>query len=66
MEALRKYLLILEEIQDLLTCLPDIECYTDTFYDDVNYLIDKQKDKMEACLEVKEVKRYGERNGTNF
>ena len=56
MESIRKYLKILEEIKDLLTCLPDIEDYNDTFYDDMNYIIDKQIDKFEMKLENKELK----------
>lgn len=52
MNDLRKYLIILEEVKDLLTNLPEsCESYCDTFYDDINYLIDK----MESHLEVKEV-----------
>lgn len=55
MEAVRNYLNILEEVTELLSNLPDIESYEDTFYDDINYLIDKQYDKMYGYLEVKEI-----------
>ena len=61
MESVRKYLLILEEVKDLLTNLPDIESYTDTFYDDISYLIDKQYDKMKSWLEVKEVNKLNKK-----
>ena len=50
MQSIREYLKNLEEIKDLLSYLPDIEDYNDTFYDDMNYLIDKQIDKFEMKL----------------
>lgn len=55
MEAVRNYLNILEEVTELLTNLPDIERYVDTFYDDMIYLIDKQYDKMYCKLEKMEL-----------
>ena len=55
MQSIREYLKNLEEIKDLLSYLPDIEDYNDTFYDDMNYLIDKQIDKFEMKLNNKEL-----------
>lgn len=67
MNDLRNYLNILENVKDLLSCLPETcESYTDTFYGDINYLIDKQYDKMYEKLEIKEGEKNGKRNGTNF
>lgn len=69
MESLRKYLKILEDVTDLLTNLPDIEDYADTFYDDINYLIDKQYNKMYERLERTEgvnINGAIKRNGRNI
>lgn len=43
--SVRKYLNILEEIMNILTFLPDIESYEDTFYDDITKMIDSQYNK---------------------
>lgn len=43
--SVRKYLNILEEIMNILTFLPNIESYEDTFYDDITKMIDSQYNK---------------------
>lgn len=43
--SVRKYLNILEEIMNILTFLPNIESYEDTFYYDITKMIDSQYNK---------------------